>query len=73
MAKILKRENIPSPLLMGLQVISSFIQKNPFGTEVNEILGTDTSSGEVPKINVKLKKGDQIVIAGMSSANFTKR
>jgi transcription antitermination factor NusG len=47
--------------------------KNPFGTEVNEILGTDTSSGEVPKINVKLKKGDQIAIAGMSSANFTKR
>lgn len=47
--------------------------KNPFGSEVNEILGSDTSSGEVPKINVKLKKGDLINVAGMSSVTFMKR
>lgn len=47
--------------------------KNPFGSEVNEILGSDTDAGQVPKINVKLKKGDTVVVAGMSSVSFAKR
>lgn len=47
--------------------------KKMFGTQVNEILGNDTTSGQVPKINVSLKKGDVVVVAGMKSVNFAKR
>ena len=47
--------------------------KNPFGTDVNEILGSDSSAGQVPKVNVNLKKGDTITVKGMPSVSFAKR
>ncbi len=37
----------------------------------NEILGTDTSLSEVPKIRVQVSTGDQISISGLSSVTFT--
>lgn len=46
--------------------------KNPFGSDVNEVLGTDTDAGQVPKINVRLKKGDKVFVGGMSNAVFAK-
>jgi hypothetical protein len=37
----------------------------------NEILGTDSSLSEVPKIRVQIASGDQISISGLSSVSFT--
>lgn len=51
-----------------------FVQpKSLFGTEINEVLGSDSSAGQVPKVNVNLKKGDTVIIRGMPSVSFTKR
>jgi uncharacterized protein with FMN-binding domain len=47
--------------------------KSVFGSTTNEILGTDTSNGEVPKVNVKLHKGDSIQVQGMTQVNFAKK
>lgn len=38
--------------------------------EYNEILGTDTSMGDVPSVKVTLTKGDVIAISGLSQVNF---
>ncbi len=37
----------------------------------NEILGTDQSMSEVPKVRVQISSGDQISISGLSSVTFT--
>ncbi len=37
----------------------------------NEVLGTDTSMSEVPKIRVQISSGDQIQISGLSGVSFT--
>lgn len=37
----------------------------------NEILGTDQSLSEVPKVRVQISSGDQIQISGLSSVTFT--
>lgn len=51
-----------------------FVQpKNLFGTDINEVLGSDSSAGQVPKVNVNLKNGDTVIIGGMPSVSFTKR
>ena len=47
--------------------------KSMFGSSTNEILGDDTSAGQVPKINATLRKGDTIQIQGMSQVNFSKK
>ncbi|WP_125591199.1 hypothetical protein [Companilactobacillus jidongensis] len=47
--------------------------KKTFGDSTNEVLGSDTDMSQVPKINVKLHKGDKIEISGMTQANFTKK
>ncbi|ATO43375.1 hypothetical protein [Loigolactobacillus coryniformis] len=47
--------------------------KAVLGDTTNEILGDDTSASEVPKVNVKLHKGDTIQIQGMSQVNFAKK
>ncbi len=47
--------------------------KAAFGDSTNEILGDDTSLSEVPKVNVKLHKGDTIQIQSMSQVNFAKK
>lgn len=39
--------------------------------EYNEILGTDQSMSEVPKVRVQISSGDQIQISGLSSVTFT--
>src|SRR5664280_992588 len=41
------------------------------GTTTNEILGTDTSSGDVPSVAVTLNNGDVIQISGMSQVTMT--
>jgi hypothetical protein len=37
----------------------------------NEIIGTDSSLNEVPKVRVKVSSGDQISISGLSKVTFT--
>jgi len=41
------------------------------GTTTNEILGSDTSSGDVPSVTVTLNTGDVIQISGMSQVTMT--
>jgi hypothetical protein len=42
------------------------------GTEsYNEILGSDSSLGDVPSVRVTISKGDQISISGLSGVTFT--
>jgi len=47
--------------------------KSAFGDSTNEVLGGDTDMSQVPKVNVKLHKGDKIQVSGMTQVNFAKR
>jgi len=47
--------------------------KSVLGDSTNEVLGGDTDMSQVPKVNVKLHKGDKITIAGMTQVNFAKK